>query len=347
MIARTWSLAKGPGELRHTSVSVVLISRNQAWNISRLIESVLDGTGGIQAREIVLVDSASSDGTVEIARRYPIKILRLSPTQPLTPAAGRYVAYERTSGDLILFLDGDMEMCSGWLGKATVIAETEPAVAVVTGRLVDLPKATIGNNMTSFGSTTTGDLAVEVSQTGGAAMFRRSVLDEVGTFNPYLHSDEEPELCLRIRHAGYRIVSLEHPIARHYSDPGNAISTLVGRWRRNLWLGMGQSMRYHLGTELFWLYVKERGYGCLPGVAILTGVVSFVVSVLTRQWIWSGVWSSLLFVAIVALIVRKGSLYSAAFSLLQRLIVLDGTLRGFLIKPMPPDTYPCRVDTIQ
>jgi len=106
-------------------------------------------------------------------------------------------------------------------------------------------------------------------------------------------------------------------------------------------------MRYHLGTELFWLYVKERGYGCLPGVAILTGVVSFVVSVLTRQWIWSGVWSSLLFVAIVALIVRKGSLYSAAFSLLQRLIVLDGTLRGFLIKPMPPDTYPCRVDTIQ
>jgi len=135
VIARTWSLAKGPGELRHTSVSVVLISRNQAWNISRLIESVLDGTGGIQAREIVLVDSASSDGTVEIARRYPIKILRLSPTQPLTPAAGRYVAYERTSGDLILFLDGDMEMCSGWLGKATVIAETEPAVAVVTGRL--------------------------------------------------------------------------------------------------------------------------------------------------------------------------------------------------------------------
>jgi len=43
-------------------------------------------------------------------------------------------------------------------------------------------------------------------------MYRRAVLEEVGTFNPYLNSDEEPELGLRIRHAGYRILELDHPI---------------------------------------------------------------------------------------------------------------------------------------
>lgn len=330
-----------------TSVSVVLISKNQAWNISRLVESVLEGTAGVQSREIVLVDSASADGTVEIARRYPIRILRLLPNQPLTPAAGRYVGYKKTSGNLILFLDGDMEMCGGWLEKAMAIAEAEPGVAVVTGRVVDLPKATTGNCRMNPGPTIVGDSAVEVSYTGGATMFRRSVLDEIGTFNPYLHSDEEPEVCLRIRHAGYRIVSLEHPIACHYSDPGNAICNLVGRWRRNLWLGMGQSMRYHLGTELFWPYVKERGYGCLPGLGLIAGFACSVVSILTRQWMWLGSWFLLMSMTVVGEILRKRSLYGTAFSLVQRLLVLDGTVRGFLIKPMAPDSYPSKLDVIQ
>ena len=63
---------------------------------------------------------------------------------------------------------------------------------------------------------------------GGAAMYRRSTLEEVGPFNPWMHSDGEPELCVRIRHAGYRILKLGHPIAYHYSDPDGIISTAVG-----------------------------------------------------------------------------------------------------------------------
>ena len=64
-------------------LSVVLITRNQDWNIARLVQSVMNEAAGL-SYEIVLVDSASTDRTVEIALNYPIRIVRLDENQRLT-----------------------------------------------------------------------------------------------------------------------------------------------------------------------------------------------------------------------------------------------------------------------
>ena len=204
-----------------TKLAVVLISRNQGWNIARLVESVLNDTACVQSTEILLVDSASHDDTVEVASRYPIGIIRLRPDQLLTPSAGRYIGYRNTEGALILFLDGDMELYPGWLEKALKVIDTKPDAAAVTGQLVDLPKTAVASYKTPT-AMPDRDTAILVPFAGGAAMYRRSVLEAVGTFNPYLRSDEEPELCIRIRHAGYSVIQLEYPIAYHYSDPRRA-----------------------------------------------------------------------------------------------------------------------------
>ncbi len=74
------------------------------------------------------------------------------------------------------------------------------------------------------------------------------MLDEVGPFNPHFYSDEEPELCVRIRRRGYRIVETDYPAVCHYTEPHEALSTLFARWRRRLYLGPGQILRYHLGS---------------------------------------------------------------------------------------------------
>lgn len=329
-----------------SDLAVVLISRNQEWNIARLIESVLSETLSIPATEIVLVDSASTDRTIDIAGHYPINILRLRPDQRLTPAAGRYVGYKNTTGELVLFLDGDMELFPGWLEKALRFCRNNLDVAVVTGQIVDLPKTAGADDKPPMANMDV-DTFSEVRQGGGAALYKRLVLDEIGPFNPYLHSEEEPELCVRIRHAGYRVIRFQYPIAYHYSDPQGALSTLVGRWRRNLYLGAGQVIRYHLGSKTFWLYFKERGYGCAPILGLTVGLVSFLASVRSRQWIWFSLWLLALAGIIVRDVFRKRSLYRTAFSLLMRTFVIDGTVRGFLLKPLDPDNYPGRLDEIK
>ncbi len=316
-------------------LAVILITKNQAWNIRRLIESVRQATRSLPSYELVLVDSASTDKTMQLARQSSIRIIQIGAEQRVTPAAGRYLGYQATSSELILFLDGDMELCDGWLEKALRTVQSQPNVAVVTGTRVDLPRTatpdhTIIRNLETF---------CEVPKSGGAALFRRSVLESVGTFNPFLYSDEEPELCLRIRHAGHRILRLDHPIAYHYSEPNGTIRTKIERWKRNLYLGAGQNLRYHLGGQLFWQYFRERGFGVLPAAGVVAGVVSFLWSLTSGRPSIFLAWLASVFLVIAADAVRKGSLHLALISLVERLLIADGTVRGFLMKPLPPETY--------
>jgi GT2 family glycosyltransferase len=328
------------------SLAVVLISKDQAWNMARLLESVLAETARLPDTEIVLVDSASADDTAEVAARYPIDVLRLRPDQPLTPAAGRYVGYHRTTAELVLFLDGDMELCPGWLGRAIHVIDRGPDVAAVTGELVDLPRLS-GAAAKPALREDTGAHPRDVPYSGGAAMHRRVVLQAVGTFNPYLHSDEEPELCLRVRHAGYRIVQLDRPVAYHYSDPAAALSTVVARWRRQLYLGAGEAIRHNLRSRLLWTYVRERGYGLIPGLALTAGMGAFLRSARSRRWGAFGIWMLLLTGVIAGDACRKRSLRRTMHSVLERLLILDGTIRGFMAKPLDPRDYPARYDVIR
>jgi glycosyltransferase involved in cell wall biosynthesis len=330
-----------------TDLSVVLISKDQDWNIGRLIESVLAETGAFNSNEILLVDSASSDATIHIAAKYPINIIQLQADQRLTAAAGRFVGYNNTTGELILFLDGDMALCKGWLKKAITVMHQRKNVAVVSGTLIEVSKSAEADVERILQQTDFTKQIKEVLHGGGAAIYRREVLEQVGTFNPYLYSDEEPELCIRIRHAGYRIFKLDYPVAFHYSGAPDNLMTLLTRWRRNLYLGSGQNLRYLMGTDYLMTYMKERGHGFIPGLGLLLGLVSFFGSLTTHQWHWFGIWLALLGVFISADAYRKHSLYRTFSSLLKRLFIFHGTVKGFLLTTLDPDSHPIRFDVIK
>ena len=59
------------------TLSFIVISKNEERNIERCIRSILKVFEGRKEhlREVILVDSYSTDRTVEIARKYPINIL--------------------------------------------------------------------------------------------------------------------------------------------------------------------------------------------------------------------------------------------------------------------------------
>jgi glycosyltransferase involved in cell wall biosynthesis len=327
-------------------LSVVLISKNQEGNIARLIESVLRGTAFVPSREIILVDSASSDKTVEIASRYPITVLRLHSDQHLSSHAGRYTGYLHTSGEFVLFLDGDMELEDSWMAHALPIMQRMPEVGAITGPRIDLPVDSGPEAKPPF-VPPAEDIFDDIDHGGGAAMYRHSVLEQVGPFNPYLHSDGEPELCIRIRHAGYRVIRLERLMIYHYSPPEWDISTIRGRHARKLYIGYGQATRYHLGTEMFWPYVRERGYVWLPIAGILSGLLSIILSLKSRRWLWIQVWLLLFLTFFAGQTYRKRSINRAAAGLVSRSLMLDGFIKGFVMPVRRPESYPARVDVIR
>src|SRR5438445_8606176 len=84
-------------------ISVALITLNEEANLPRTLESVTplvrDGQG-----EIIVVDSGSTDRTLEIARSYGAKIF-VEPWKGF--AAQKNSAMEKASGDWVLQLDAD------------------------------------------------------------------------------------------------------------------------------------------------------------------------------------------------------------------------------------------------
>lgn len=336
-------------------VSVVMICRNQDHNISRLIESVLRETEQLSSREIILVDSASTDQTIEIASRYPIRIVHLHPGQHLSSHAGRYIGYKNTTGEFVLFIDGDMSLYEGWLERALPIIRENPDVAVMTGLEIHLLKHQAPETLTEIPEPVevghkfkdlTADLS-EVDHGGGPALYRRSVMEQVGPFNPYLSSNGEPELCIRIRHAGYRILRIAYTVAYHYRTPEWSIQEIIARRGRRLYLGYGEVMRLYLGTDLFWQYIRERGYGCLPAFWILAGIISLVWSLLTRRWFWIRSWGAVTTTGIAVYAYKQKNIVRATSGILFRILVIEGFIRGFLTKLDPPETYQPKMDIVK
>jgi glycosyltransferase involved in cell wall biosynthesis len=90
-------------------LSVALITLNEELNLSRTLDSVMPLVRDGQC-EIIVVDSGSTDRTLEIARSYGAKIF-VEPWKGF--AAQKNSAIEKATGDWVLQLDADEALGSG------------------------------------------------------------------------------------------------------------------------------------------------------------------------------------------------------------------------------------------
>ncbi len=330
-------------------LSIVIITRNESANIAEVIESALKEAEHYPGTEIVVVDSASTDDTVDIASRYPIGVIRLPAEWKLSAAAGRYTGYLNTTGQYILHLDGDMVLIPGWLEKGLTYLKENPKVAGCNGYWENIHREN-GQILHREMHNLEEDAGIEVvDEFGGAALYHRKALDSVGGFNPYIHSYEEPELCARLRYNGYSLVRLPEQIGEHYGLPEHSLASYKRRWQNRLWIGCGQMLRYHLGKKTFWTVAGLQGGSYL--LTTLVGILGLIGLILIGLILFSP-WPILLAVAGVLgfaalLVLKKRSFSEAGLSLWLRVLILMSGIQGFLLEPKSPTTYPTNPEIIQ
>jgi len=117
--------------------SVVIPTKNGARWIGECLEAVYsqEGVGRV---EVVMVDSGSTDGTLEIARKFPIRIVEI-PAEDFHHARTRNYAATLAAGKYLVFLSQDAipANCS-WL-KVMLQNFADGAVGAAYGR--QIPKA--------------------------------------------------------------------------------------------------------------------------------------------------------------------------------------------------------------
>ncbi|MCP4700931.1 MAG: glycosyltransferase [Gammaproteobacteria bacterium] len=328
-------------------LSVIIIARNEARNIAGCIESVFEAAGEIPQKEIVLVDSASTDDTVAIARQYGLKIICLGPDAFLSPAAGRFIGFPRTDGKYVFFVDGDMKLEKNWLLKAISVLEGDDEIAGIAGKCreinLDEHYNPVGEKPDRYG---VGERGGEKNYLGGSALYKREVLKRTGGYNPYLTNEEELELGFRIRAAGFRLIRTPEPMTVHYTiydrnetPSGISMQDIKRELRTGRFVSSGTVLRLLLDNLFFTEYLKFHKrdflFVTLYGIALLC----MILSLLTNNILFFGGWALLmsahfLLRSLLKKSVKDTLLYYAYYS-----CAAYGLIRGFFRPLRPPSAY--------
>ena len=194
-------------------LGIVVIGRNEGERLRRCLESVASA-----GRLLVYVDSGSTDGSVDLARRLGADVVELDMRCPFTAAWARNAGWRRLRElrpalSRVHFFDGDCEVIDGWMDAAMRTLDEQPGTAVVCGRRRErFPDASSFNRQCEI-EWNAG--AGEIRSCGGDALMRLDALAAVGGYRDSLIAGEEPELCVRLRGAGWKIWRLDRDMVWH------------------------------------------------------------------------------------------------------------------------------------
>ncbi|MAO27224.1 MAG: glycosyl transferase [Roseovarius sp.] len=269
-------------------VDAVVIGRNEGERLSAALGSL---TGGV--RRIIYVDSGSQDDSVARAEALGAEVVNLDMTQPFTAARARnagFAALGKDAAEFVQFIDGDCSVVAGWIDAARAALVDEPALGLVCGRRRERqPEASVYNRLIDREwDTPVG----ETRACGGDFMVRHAAFAQVGGFDAGLIAGEEPELCLRLRRAGWRLWRLDAEMTAH-----DAALTRFGQWwrraRRAGFAFAEGAARYGFAPERHWRRETLR--------AVVWGLLLPLAGLLGALW---NPWALLLWLAYPAQVLR-------------------------------------------
>ena len=207
----------------HNAIAVVVIGRNEGQRLHACLHALL-----AVVKQVVYVDSGSSDDSVAFAKSLAVDVVELDMTVPFTAArarnSGAWRAVEKWPHcDYIQFVDGDCTIDRQWLQQGYHFLQQHHHYAVVFGRRRErYPNRTRFNRLCDI---EWQKPAGDVGTCGGDAMIRRVAFVKTKGYNAQLIAGEEPELCFRLTQQGWKIRCLDAAMTQH-----DAAITHYGQW---------------------------------------------------------------------------------------------------------------------
>jgi GT2 family glycosyltransferase len=242
------------------TLAVIVVAHNSANWLTPCLSSVYARSGDLEL-DVVVVDSGSSDDTVDLVRR-EFPDVRVVVTENRGFAAANNRGLEVVDAEWVLFLNPDTRILSGTFEELVDRLRADPAVGLAGVRQLDengdldltmrrFPNAarllceSLGVERLPFHSSWLGqrvlDAALYERQTvcdwtsGSFMLARRDAIEDVGPMDErfFLYC-EETDLCLRLRQAGWSVVHLPQMTIFHQSStrPGRKLSNQMAFARR-------------------------------------------------------------------------------------------------------------------
>jgi len=263
-----------------TKLGIVVIGRNEGERLIRCLRSAIE-----TAEAVVYVDSGSTDQSVENASNLGVRVVLLDTAVPFTAARARNAGFDQLMSahpdvEYVQFVDGDCEIVKGWLDVARRELDARPDTAVVCGRCRErFPERSIYNRLCDIEwDTPVG----EARASGGNAMMRAGAFVAVGGFNPVVIAAEDDEICLRLRHSGWKVFRLDAEMVLHDA----AMTRFSQWWKRARRCGYAYALGAQMhgaGPERHFVREERRAIlwgGVVPAVSLVCAIPTFGLSLL-------------------------------------------------------------------
>jgi glycosyltransferase involved in cell wall biosynthesis len=320
-------------------LGVVVITRNEERHIASTLDAILALSVRVSDCRVVLVDSASGDATVALARRYPISICRYL-GDVHTAAAGRRIGFEQLSARYVLFVDGDCTIEPDWVLQALRQMEASPGAAVIFGA-----RRTV--YASSGPPVADRDDGATLLRLGGNALYRSSALRAVGSFNPFLASEEEGEVFGRLQALGYVAIKDTGIMFTHHTERDETAQAFLTRIRKGFLRGPGQVLRVSIGNGLFLHHARRFNRPLLTLLYLLAGLATLLYALGSGEPGPALAWAGAGVLAFAVLGIRRRSLASAAFLLVSWATCALACVQPLLSRPQDPASFRPPIEAIQ
>ncbi|MFZ2411959.1 MAG: glycosyltransferase family 2 protein [Candidatus Methanoperedens sp.] len=210
-------------------VSVVVVNYNGKKYLSSCLSSLENQT--YSDFEVILVDNASTDGSVEYVKAYFPSVRIIENPKNYGFAKGNNIGIKEAKGELIATLNNDTEVTPAWLEELVRSINSDENVGMCASKLLFMKNRKMINS-TGICISRSGacwDRGMFECDNGqyefigevfgpcaGAAMYRKNMLEEIGLFDEDFYAYmEDVDLAFRGRLAGWKCLYVPKAVVYH------------------------------------------------------------------------------------------------------------------------------------
>lgn len=216
---------------RHKKVTLYVPCYNAEKYIAECLEGILKQTYPID--EILVIDDGSTDRTVEIASKYPVKIISHGINKGL--AAARNTAFRNAKNEYVAALDADCVPEPDWLEKL-MENFTDENIAGVGGKLIEKYTDTLADKWRAVHMRQHwGDVKIidPPFLLGCNNVFFKKILLKMGLYDEKLRTNaEDADISGKIYRAGFTLIYEPSAIVEHLRRD-SLLSVLETFWRHH------------------------------------------------------------------------------------------------------------------
>ena len=276
-------------------ISFIVIGKNEGWKLKLCFDSIqkvvlLDQ---IKNYEVIYVDSRSSDDSIALAKTYPnIRVFLV--TGECNAGVGRNIGAKEALGNILFFIDGDMELQPNFLKNVLCDNEKRLVYPFISGLHLDMLYDTSWKFRYSQLENHPPCDEIWMITTGGLFMVERKYWEELGGIDTRLRANEDYDFGLRMSERGVKMCRKCQLLVKHHTTPYNLRSTYV-TWAKY----SAVVFRKHFTNMEYWKRLL------IPAQYTAFTLLGCLASMIIGTIFCPSYWWSLVFVVYLLVLFRK------------------------------------------